>query len=79
MIAQSYKEFYTFHSGLALVGLSLNKFCSLPAKAREALPLSAGSNGIGLDDILRSYVGLLATGQSDALDKWTVNQQRRRA
>lgn len=37
----------------------------MPAKAREAFPLSAGSNGIGLDDLLRSYVGLLATGQSD--------------
>jgi hypothetical protein len=65
VIVQSDKEFYTSHSGLALVGLGLIKFCSLPGKAREAFPLSAESNGIGLDDILRSYLGLLATGQSD--------------
>ncbi len=65
IIAQSDKEFYTSHSGLALVGLCVNKFSSLPAKAVEAFPVSAASNGIGLDDILRSYVGLLATGQSD--------------
>jgi hypothetical protein len=65
IIAQSDKEFYTSHSGLALVGLCVNKFCSLPVRAREAFALSPGSNGIGLDDILRSYIGLLATGQSD--------------
>lgn len=65
IIEQSDKEFYTSHSGLALVGLCINKLCSLPAKAREAFPLSAASNGIGLDDIVRSYVGLLALGQSD--------------
>ena len=64
-IVKSDKEFYTSHSGLALVGLSLNRFCSLPGKAEEGFPLSAGSTGIGLDDILRSYVGLLATGKSD--------------
>ena len=65
IITQSDKEFYTSHSGLALVGLCVNELCSLPAKAREAFPVSAGSTGIGLDDILRSYLGLLATGQSD--------------
>ena len=64
IIAQSDKEFYTSHSGLALVGLCVNKLCSLPVKARESFPVSSG-NAIGLDDILRSYVGLLATGQSD--------------
>jgi hypothetical protein len=63
IIAQSKKEFYTSHSGLALVGLCLNKLCSLPAKAREAFPVSSG--GIGLDDIVRSYVGLLTIGKSD--------------
>jgi len=64
IITQSDKEFYTSHSGLALVGLCVNKLCSLPVKAREAFPVSSGT-AIGLDDILRSYVGLLATGQSD--------------
>jgi hypothetical protein len=63
IIEQSNKEFYTSHSGLALVGLCMNKLCSLPAKARAAFPISTG--GIGLDDIVRSYIGLLATGQSD--------------
>jgi hypothetical protein len=56
MIVQSDKEFFPSHSGLALVALSLNMFCTLPAKAMETFPTSAGSNGIGLDDILRSYV-----------------------
>src|SRR5574341_713521 len=65
IIAQSDKEFYTSHSGLALVGLCVNRFCSLPPKAKEAFPVSPGSNGIGLDDIVRSYIGLLATGKSD--------------
>ncbi len=65
ILAQSDKEFYTSHSGLALVGLCLNRLCLLPDRAKEAFPLSPGSNGIGLDDILRSYVGLLSLGQSD--------------
>ena len=63
IITQSKKEFYTSHSGLALVGFCLNKLCSLPAKAIDAFPRKLG--GIGLDDILRSYVGLLTLGQSD--------------
>ncbi len=60
IIAQSRKEFYTSHSGLALAGLCINRLCSLPAKARDAFPVSAG--GIGLDDIIRSHAGLLAMG-----------------
>ncbi|MBP8645980.1 MAG: hypothetical protein KBH99_07665, partial [Syntrophobacteraceae bacterium] len=65
ILAQSDKEFYTSNSGLALVGLCLNKFCSLPSRAREAFPLSPGTNGIGMDDIVRSSIGLLSLGQSD--------------
>ena len=65
IITQSDKEFYTSNSGLALVGLCLNEYCSLPAKAKEAFPLGPGGNGIGIDDILRSSVGLLTLGQSD--------------
>lgn len=65
IIEQSEKEFFTSHSGLALVGLFLNKLCSLPAKAKETFPLSPGVRGIDVDDIVRSYVGLLALGQSD--------------
>jgi hypothetical protein len=63
IITQSKREFYTSHSGLALVGLCLNKLCSLPAKAMDASPRKFG--GIGLDDVLRSYVGLLTMGKSD--------------
>jgi Transposase DDE domain group 1 len=63
IIARSKREFYTSHSGLALVGLCLNKLCPLPVKARNAFPVSSG--GIGLDDIIRSYVGLLTIGKSD--------------
>ena len=63
IITQSKKEFYTSHSGLALVGLCINKLCSLPTKAMDAFPKKVG--GIGLDDILRSYVGLLTMGKSD--------------
>ncbi len=65
IIAQSDKEFYTSHSGFAHVGLSVNKFCSLSAMAREAFPLNPGSSGIDLGEILRSYLGRFATGQSD--------------
>ncbi|MFQ5843048.1 MAG: IS1380 family transposase [Thermodesulfobacteriota bacterium] len=65
IIAQSEKEFYTSHSGLALVGLCINELCSLPDKAREAFPISTKNNGIGLDDIVRSYIGLLTMGKSD--------------
>ena len=63
IITQSKREFYTSHSGLALVGLCLNKLCSLPAKAMDAFPRKFG--GIGLDDVLRSYVGLLTMWKSD--------------
>ncbi|MGO9017664.1 MAG: hypothetical protein ACLQVJ_04850 [Syntrophobacteraceae bacterium] len=42
IIAQSKKEFYTSHSGLALAGSCLNKPCSLPAKAMDAFPGKLG-------------------------------------
>jgi hypothetical protein len=62
IIEQSDKEFYTSHSGLALIGLGINRYSALPAAARKAFPVT---NGIGLDDILRSYVGMLSLGQTD--------------
>ncbi len=65
IIEQSDKEFYTSHSGLALVGLGINRFSKLPSTSKKAFPVSEGSNGIGLDDILRSYVGMLCLGQTD--------------
>jgi len=63
IIEQSDKEFYTSNSGLVLVGHCINELCSLPVKAGKSFPVSSG--GIGMDDILRSYVGLLSIGQSD--------------
>lgn len=63
IIEQSDKEFYTSNSGLVLVGHCINELCSLPVMARKSFPISAG--GVGMDDILRSYVGLLSMGQSD--------------
>jgi hypothetical protein len=45
------------------VGLCSNKLCSLPTKAVDAFAGKVG--GIGIDDILRSYVGLLTMGKSD--------------
>ena len=62
IIEQSDKEFYTSHSGLALIGLGINRYSALPAAARKAFPVTKGTNGIGLDDILRSYVGMLSLG-----------------
>jgi hypothetical protein len=63
IIEQSDKEFYTSNSGLVLVGHCINELCSLPVKAKKSFPVSPG--GIGMDDILRSYLGLLSIGQSD--------------
>jgi Transposase DDE domain group 1 len=63
IIEQSDKEFYTSNSGLVLVGHCINDLCSLPVKAKKSFPVSPG--GIGMDDILRSYLGLLSIGQSD--------------
>lgn len=65
IIEQSGKEFYTSHSGLALIGLCVNRYSALPAAARKAFPVTKGTNGIGLDDILRSYLGMLSLGQTD--------------
>ena len=63
IIEQSDTEFYTSNSGLVLIGHCINDLCSLPVKAKHTFPVSPG--GIGMDDILRSYVGLLSIGQSD--------------
>jgi len=63
IIEQSDKEFYTSNSGLVLVGHCINRLCSLPLKGKKSFPVGPG--GIGTDDILRSYVGILSIGQSD--------------
>lgn len=63
IIEKSADEFYTSHSGLALIGLCLNRFTSL-RKHLGALPrLRKGS--ISHADVLRGYLGLLGLGKSD--------------
>lgn len=61
IIEQSEKEFYTSQSGMALVGLALNRFTSLASRANKAAP----KRGIVTADVLRSYIGLLCQGKSD--------------
>jgi hypothetical protein len=65
IIETSDKEFYTSHSGLALVGLGINRYSKLPMASKKTFPVTKGTNGIGLDDILRSYLGMLSLGQTD--------------
>jgi len=62
IIEQSQEEFYPVHSGLALVGLCLNKFTSLESQFDKAL---GKCRGISHADVLKSYVGLLSIGKSD--------------
>lgn len=62
IIEQSDEEFYTSHSGLALVGLALNRFTSLSSALAV---MDAPSDLIAGIDIIRSYCALLAQGKSD--------------
>jgi len=62
IIEQSDEEFYTSHSGLALVGLALNRFTSLPSALAV---MDAPGDLIAGIDIIRSYCALLAQGKSD--------------
>jgi hypothetical protein len=62
IIEQSDTEFYTSHSGLALVGLCLNRFTTLMGTLRAMIPLR---HGIPHSDIIKSYLGLLCLGKSD--------------
>jgi len=61
-IEQSDEEFYTSHSGLALIGLALNRFTSLSSGLAV---MDAPSDLIAGIDIIRSYCALLAQGKSD--------------
>lgn len=62
IIEQSDKDIFTAHSGLALVGLCVNKYTSLAA----TLVRSCGNAGrISNFDVLKSYLGLLCLGKSD--------------
>jgi hypothetical protein len=62
IIEQSDEEFYTSHSGLALVGLALNRFTSLPYALAV---MDAPTDLIAGIDIIRSYCALLAQAKSD--------------
>lgn len=62
IIEQSDEEFYTSHSGLALVGLALNRFTSL---STALVVMDAPGDLIAGIDIIRSYCALLAQGKSD--------------
>jgi len=62
IIEQSDEEFYTSHSGLALIGLALNRFTSLSSGLAV---MDAPGDLIAGIDIVRSYCALLAQGKSD--------------
>jgi hypothetical protein len=63
IIEKSEEEFYSSHSGLALVGLCLNRFTSLTKRLGQLGALKKGA--ISHADVLRSYIGLLCLGKSD--------------
>lgn len=63
IIEKSDEEFYTSHSGLALVGLCINRFSKLADTVRRTI--KKNSKVIADADILRSYLGLLCLGKSD--------------
>ena len=73
VIEQSDDEFYTSHSGLALVGLALNRFTSLATSLKV---MDAPGDLIAGLDIIRSYCALLAQGKSDFV---AIEQYRRDA
>jgi hypothetical protein len=62
IIERSSDEFYTSHSCLALVGLCVNRYTSLNARLKKAIP---DTKDISNTDVIRSYLGLLSLGKSD--------------
>ena len=60
-IEQSDTEFYTSHSGLALVGLAINRHTSLVKTAQSVVK----RHGIPNIELIRAYVGQIAVGKSD--------------
>ena len=53
---------FTSHSGLALVGMALNRHSGLAKAVDENVALR---HGIAHSDVLRSYIGMLSLGKSD--------------
>lgn len=62
IIEQSDTELYTGQSGLSLIGLLLNEHTTLVHRASQSIP---GNPSVSNDDVLKSYIGLLAVGKSD--------------
>lgn len=56
-------DFYSSHSGLALVGLCMNKYTSMGKQLGQQVGVMA--TGSSHPDVLRSYIGLLSIGKSD--------------
>lgn len=63
ILEQSDNEFYTSHSGLALIGLCINRISDLPKHV--ARKMTRGQDKISHIDIVRSMLGLLCLGKSD--------------
>jgi hypothetical protein len=63
IIEKSEDEFYTSHSGAALIGLCLNRYTQLAKRLAEVSKLKKGA--ITHADVVRSYIGLLCLGKSD--------------
>lgn len=63
IIEKSKNEFYTSHSGAALIGLCLNRLTSLTTRLGAVSRLKKGA--IAHADVIRSYLGLLCLGKSD--------------
>jgi len=78
IIEQSDEEFYTSHSGLALVGLCINRYSELSHVIGRKM--DKRGNVISHSDLLRSYLGLLCLGKSDYLKfrDW-INSLRQRS
>lgn len=62
ILEQSNTELYTSHSGLALVGLCLNRYGNLNQVLKKGIPLR---HVIAHSDIVKSYPGILCLGKSD--------------
>ena len=56
ILEQSKDEFYTAHSGLALIGLCINKYSDMAKKLSRTVGYCHGTS---LAYVLRSYSGLL--------------------
>jgi hypothetical protein len=63
ILEQSDNEFYTSHSGLALIGLCINRFSGMPQQVNRQM--TRGQDKIPHADIVRSMLGLLCLGKSD--------------